>query len=220
MTEKIIEATRKLLKEFVKLSQLSQIVVAVALTIFAFSMGQCESDSKLNKFRAEFSMLQEQAEKTKQFADSAKTEVVRLSNESKQKDATITKLSLKVELGNQSRERLRGELSVLEDSLESAMDTAQVVQIQEGIIYNLKDQLETAECTITTQREIITAQQFKITKLDSAIALTTQRGDSLQNVVNNLINMPKPPRQCISKKTAGIVAFTAGVIVGDKLARR
>ena len=80
--------------------------------------------------------------------------------------------------------------------------------------------MSNAESVIGQQKEIITAQQFKISKLDSAVAIATQRGDSLQVVVNKLIDMPKPPRQWISKKTAGLISFAAGVIIGDRLAGR
>jgi len=218
--EKLLNAFRDVLSIYVKMPQLTQIVLAVALGIFAFNAGQCDSDSKINQFRADFAMLQKQATATKQFADSASNEVTRLTEESKSKDATITRLSLTIEIGNKKREQLKGTLIVMEDSLRVTTDTAQIVNIQEGIIYNLKEQVVTAENTIAQQKEIINTQNVKITKLDSAVALAMQRGDSLQIVVDKLINMPKPPRQWISKKTAGMISFAAGVIIGDQLARR
>ena len=216
----ILNALRKVLSVYTKMPQLTQIILACALVAFAFNAGQCNGDSKLNKFRAEFEILQTEAKNTKQFADSAKAEVSRLTDEAKSKDSVITKLTLVVDIDAKKRQQLKGSLNVLEDSLKSAKDTAQIVQIQEGIIGNLKEQVSSAETTIGQQKEIISAQQFKITKLDSAVMLANRRGDSLQVVVDKIIAMPKPPRQWISPKTAGIIAFVAGVVVGDQIARR
>jgi uncharacterized phage infection (PIP) family protein YhgE len=218
--ERVIEALRKLIKDFSKMPQVTQLVVAGVLVLVAFNMGQCDSDSQLNKFRAEFSVLQKEATDTKHFADSVQSNVIRLADESKKKDSVITRLSFTIDFTNKQRTQLKGNLVKLEDSLRVVKDTAELIAIQEGIIYNLKDQVANAESVIENQKQVITTQQFKITKLDSAVALATQRGDSLQTVVTKLINMPKPPRQWISKKTAGMIAFATGVIVGDQLARR
>lgn len=218
--EKVIDAFRKLIKDFAKMPQPTQLILACVLVVAAFSFGQCNSDSKLNEFRQAFGKLQKEAELTKQFADSANNTVIRLTTESQQKDKQIASLTVTIEVTNKQRSLLKGNLSKLEDSLEVTKDTAQMVAIQEGIIFNLKEQVSNAESVIGQQKEIITAQQFKITKLDSAVAIATQRGDSLQVVVNKLIDMPKPPRQWISKKTAGMISFAAGVIIGDQLARR
>lgn len=218
--ERVIEALRKLIKDFSKMPQVTQLVVAGVLVLVAFNMGQCDSDSQLNKFRAEFSVLQKEATATKEFADSVKSDVVRLTDESKKKDSVITRLSVTIDFTNKQRVQLKGNLAKLEDSLLTVKDTAELVAVQQGIIYNLKDQVVNAESVIEKQKDVIANQQFKITKLDSAVALATQRGDSLQTVVTKLINMPKPPRQWISAKTAGMISFAAGVIIGDQLARR
>lgn len=218
--DKILDAFRRLIKDFAKMPQPSQLIVAVVLVFLAFSFGQCNSESKINQFRSEFATLQKEAKSAKQFADKANADVVRLVAESTQKDSLITRLTVTVEISNKQRIQLKGSLSKLEDSLSVTKDTTQIVAIQEGIIFNLKEQVAEAESTIRQQDEIINAQRFKITKLDSAVALATLRGDSLQTVVNKLIDMPKPPRQWISKKTAGMISFAAGVIIGDQLARR
>lgn len=218
--EKIINAARLLIKDFAKMPQPTQLIVACVLVVAAFSTGQCNSDSKLNQFRQEFAKLQKEANTAKQFADSTNNIVIRLTTESKQKDKQIASLTVTIDVTNKQRSILKGNLSRLEDSLEVTKDTAQIVAIQEGIIYNLKEQVSNAESVIGQQKEVIAVQQFKISKLDSAVAIATQRGDSLQVVVNKLIDMPKPPRQWISKKTAGLISFAAGVIIGDRLARR
>lgn len=218
--EKVIDAFRKLVKDFAKMPQLTQLIVACVLVVTAFSFGQCNSDSKLNQFREQFAKLQKEAETTKQFADSANNVVIRLTTESQQKDKQIASLTVTIDVSNKQRSILRGNLSRLEDSLEVTKDTVQIVSIQQGIIYNLKEQVSNAESVIEDQKQVIESQRFKITKLDSAVALATQRGDSLQVVVNKLIDMPKPPRQWISAKTAGMISFAAGVIIGDRLARR
>jgi len=200
--------------------QVTQLVVAGALVFIAFNMGQCNSDSQLNKFKAEFSVLQKEATDTKEFADSVKLDVNRLTGESKKKDSVITRLAITIDFTNKQRAQLKGNLTKLEDSLRTVKDTAELVAIQNGMIYNLHEQVSSAESVIEKQKDIITNQQFKITKLDSAVALAAQRGDSLQTVVTKLANMPKPPRQWISAKTAGMISFAAGIIIGDQLGRR
>lgn len=218
--ELVIEALRKLIKDFSKMPQITQLIVGGILVFAAFNMGQCNSESQLNKFRAEFSILQKEASATKEFADSVKSDVIRLTDESKKKDSLITRLSFTIDFTNKQRSQLKGNLIKLEDSLKVVKDTVELIAIQEGIIYNLKDQVSNAESVIEQQKNVISNQQFKITKLDSAVALATQRGDSLQAVVTKLVNMPKPPRQWIGTKTAGMISFAAGVIIGDRLARR
>jgi len=217
--DKIINAARRLLVDFGKMPQVSQYIVAVVLVLFAFNAGQCNSESKLANFRQQFVALQNEAKVTKQFADSANAEVDRLMTESKSKDERIAKLSLTVSFNKEKGKSLKTSLVSLEANL--AMTPApDSISIQRDIIGNLKEQVVLAEETIVKQQEIITEQQFKITKLDSAVALATVRGDSLQTVVTKLINLPKPPRPWISKKTAGMIAFVTGVVVGDQLARR
>lgn len=217
--DKTIDALRRLLKDFAKMPQPSQLIVAGVLVVAAFNFGQCDSESKINKFRAEYVALQKEARVATQFADKAKADVSRLVAESNQKDSTINKLSINIEISARQRTQLKGSLSRLEDSLMVAKDTAQIVTIQEGIIFNLKEQLTVADKTIEDQKQIINSQKYKITKLDSAVALATQRGDSLQTVINKFIKLEPPPRQWISKKTAGIIAFAAGVYVGHQVSR-
>lgn len=135
-TEKIIGESRKLLTAFGKMPQLTQLIVACMLVAVSFNLGQCNGDSKLNKFRAEFATLQKEAKVTKQFADSAKSQVTQLTLEAHSKDSVITRLSLSVELGNKKRDVLKGTLNKLEDSLKVTTDTAQIIGIQEGIIDN------------------------------------------------------------------------------------
>lgn len=217
---KLLDALIKFGKQFGKLSNVSQFAVLVALTFVAFNMGECGSDARLNKFRLEFATLKQQADSASMFANIAKKDVDRLTKEVKKKDSTITKLTISIEFTNKERQKLNGTYAELEHKLQTVKDTVEIVQTQLEMIGNLKQQVAHADTIIKTQVQIIKDQQFKITKLDSATAIATQRGDSLYRVVENLRKMPSPPKQWISPRTAGMIAFVTGVVAGDYLARR
>lgn len=222
MLMKMLESIIKFGKGFQSLSQVGQFAVIIGLVFLAFSFGSCDSDKKIKDFTIKYEQLQTEATSAKLFADSAKTKIASLTSDVKSKDEAIKKLTISVEFREKERSLLRNKLSLLDDQLESATDTAQIVQIQEGIIYNLKEQLTVADSTSSDLRKLLDLERYKVSKLDSAVALANARGDRLQVVVDSLIKLPapKPSRTWISKKTIGTMAFIGGVLVGDHLARR
>lgn len=219
---KLLDSVINFGKKFQSLSQVGQYAVVIGLVFIAFNFGSCDGNKKIKEFVIKYEQLQSEAQSAKLFADSAKTTISSLTSQANAKDETIKKLTISVEFRDKERQKLKNNLSSLEEKLVAAKDTAEMMQIQEGIIFNLKDQLITADSTNSDLRKTIELQKYKITKLDSALVLANIRGDRLQIVVDSLVKLPspKPPRQWISKKTLGAVAFVGGVLAGDYLARR
>lgn len=216
----VIEALIRLMKEFAKLTFRTQTLVVVVLIFVSFNFGQCDGDAKVNDFRQKYVALQANAVAAQKFSDSAKTQVAQLVRESKQKDDSIIRLKVTVDVANKQRSTLRNNLGAMEDRLEHVTDIAERSEIQQGIIYNLKEQVTEAEEVITQQKTIIDQQDVKILKLDQALALATERADRFEDVNKQLIDLKPPPRIWLNKKVLGTTAFIAGVVVGNKIAQR
>lgn len=219
---KLLNNIIKFGKSFQSLSQIGQIAVVIALVAIAFNFGSCEGDKKIKQFVVKYEQLQTEAKSAKSFADSAKNKITLLTNDVNSKNEVIKKLTISVEIRENQRKELKNDLVDLEQNLLAAKDTAELVVVQEHIIDNLKTQLNVADSTNSDLKKLLQLERYKVSKLDSAIVLANSRGDKLQVVVDSLIKLPPPkaPRNWISKKTIGIVAFAGGVFVGDYLARR
>lgn len=204
-------------KSFEKLGNVGKIAVLGAAAFIAFAFGECNNHDKLVQFQIKYEQLQKEVK----IADSLKTKVAVLTSEANNKDTVIKRLTVSLQTQKLQRQKLVGNLEVLEDNLKFAKDTAELVQVQQGIIYNLKEQLTEADKINETQSEVIQNQQYKIVKLNEALELSNIRGDRLQESLDkfNNLKMPTPKKPFISKKTAGIIAFVGGVVVGNTLAK-
>lgn len=215
--EKFVVELRKLLESFAKVSFRTQTLVAGMLVFVAFNFGQCDGDSRVNDFRTKYVALQKEATAAQKFSDSAKIVVAQLTTEARQKDTVITRLKITTDITNKQRAALRENLNDLENDLAQTRDTAQIVAIQEGIIYNLKDQVKNAESVIEQQKTVINEQDTKILKLDQALTLANERANRFEEVNKKLIDLSPPPRVWLNKKVIGATAFVAGVVVGHKM---
>lgn len=215
--EKFVVELRKLLESFAKVSFRTQTLVAGMLVFVAFNFGQCDGDSRVNDFRTKYVALQKEATAAQKFSDSAKLVVAQLTTEARQKDTVITRLKITADITNKQRAALKESLNDLENDLVQTRDTAQIVAIQEGIIYNLKDQVKNAESVIEQQKTVINEQDTKILKLDQALTLANERANRFEEVNKKLIDLSPPPRVWLNKKVIGATAFVAGVVVGHKM---
>lgn len=215
--EKFVAELRKLLEAFAKVSFRTQTLVAGMLVFVAFNFGQCDGDSRVNDFRTKYVALQKEATAAQKFSDSAKIVVAQLTTEARQKDTIITRLKITTDITNKQRAALRESLNDLENNLAQTRDTAQIVSIQEGIIYNLKDQVKNAESVIEQQKTVINEQDTKILKLDQALTLANERANRFEEVNKKLIDLTPPPKVWLNKKVLGATAFVAGVVVGHKM---
>lgn len=219
----------KLLDTFAKIGSIASsfssvikyILIAV-IVIFAFDAGTCEGDKKVQEFKEKYEILQTEANEVKIFAESAQKKIIELTDDARSKDDSITALSAKVKSRDKQRDGLKEDLKDLEEELSEAKDAQEEVQVLDHIVSNLKTQLNVADSTNNDLQKLLQLERYKVTKLDSAVAAATVRGDRLQDVVDSLIKLPPPktPKTWISKKTIGVIGFAGGVILGDYLARR
>lgn len=208
-------------KSFERLGNTGKLSVIGAAAFIAFSFGECNNHDKLVKFQLQYEQLQKEAANTTKVADSLKTKVAALTTEATNKDTVIKRLIISVQTQKLQREKLIGSLQVLEGNLQVAKDTAEIVQVQQGIIYNLKEQLAESDKTIQDQNKIIQNQQYQLVKINEALVLSNARGDKLQESLDKFVvlKMPTPKKPFISKKIAGAIAFIGGIYVGNQLAK-
>ena len=153
----------------------------------------------------EMRVFKEQSELATQYADSLKKQVLVHESEAATARARATTAE------TQAR-KSKNTTNVLLQELDSLKET-------------VTDSIEMARLIIPKQDSVITQQQVTITKQDTqiiflgvaleetstALTLSKQRGDSLQTVVNNIPEPPKPPvLPTISRKQA----FVGGVVIG------
>lgn len=208
-------------KSYEKLGIVGKLAVGVGIALILVTFGDCNNHDKLVQFQIKYEQLQKEAESTKKYADSIKTKIAILTNEAKNKDTVITRLTVSIQSQKAKQQKLSGNLEILEENLKNARDTAEIVEVQKGIIYNLNEQVKTSDEIIMKQTEVITNQQYKILKLDEALVLANARGDRLQESIDKFttLKMPTPKQPLIGKKTAGVIAFIGGVYVGNKVLR-
>jgi hypothetical protein len=203
------------------------IILMVVVAVVAFSMGNCGGEDKYDKFLKEYKTFKEQAELTKKYGDSLRVEVDKLQDSIQIKDTHIGKLNVVVVKNNTERKKLSNKLSYLEselDSLKNTGDSSAIIVTQDSIIVNLKDQIKTADNTITYKDSIITATTEKFELTDTQKKLYKKEADSLRIIVSNI---PKPPKKdkflgFIPKPNRYVisaVSFGTGVVVGSKLSR-
>lgn len=214
--KEIINAIIRFLKEFAKVPKFSQVLFTIMLVSVSFTAGQCRSEKSLQEFRKQFVAVQADAKSAKAYAEKTKVQVNKLLDEVNEKDQTINKLNVAINVSNQKRATLKTNLVALEKSLDIAKDTAEIVQVQQGIIYNLTEQLTEAENIMVKQQEVNTTQRTQILGLQTAVALSMKRGDSLQTVVDRVIVIKPPTTSKTNKILIGALGFVAGVWVGNQ----
>lgn len=208
-------------EQWEKLGISGKLAVIGAAAFAMFSFGECTNYDKLKEFEIKYKQLQEEADSTKKIANEEKTKVSVLATEVRNRDTTIRRLTISIEVSQKQREKLKGGYEVLAENLREAKDTAEMFHIQEGMIANLNEQLKEADNTITQKSEIIQNQKYQISKLDEALAIANTRGDRLQTQLDKFtaLKMPTPHKPLISKKVSSTIAFIGGVYLGNRLAK-
>ncbi len=216
-------------KAFGQLTQVSQIAVFAALIFVAFSAGNCNGKTELDSFIVEYNELQRNAQRTTLYADSLQQKVTTLADSAKKQDEKIKTLQISISFREREQVTQRRELAQLEDRIEQARadsNLVTVVAVQDTAITNLKEQVETSNHIITEQKEVIQVQHTQILSLNEALTLSTMRGDSLYTVLSTLPKPPSNPDKFFfgllpkpSRTVVGVVALTAGVVIGNQLRR-
>lgn len=153
-------------------------------------------------------VFKEQAENAARYADSLKVQVVTLDNVAKVAQSRAAVAESQVRKSKNTTNILRQELDSLKETVTDSVEMARlIIPKQDSIITQ-------QEVTISRQDVQIVFLNTALEAKDSALVISNLRGDSLQTVVDNIPEPPKPsPLPTISRKQA----FVGGVIVGVML---
>ncbi len=225
---KILQTLQIFGKNFDKLSEMGKLVIIAILLFAAYSTVAYESGSKLNEFIVQYDELKRNAAITTKMADSLRGQVVDLSNESNAKEEVIKKLSINISIKETKRNKLQDTVHRLEQTIaEAKVDSnlPRVVAYQDTVIGKLKTQLVVSDGIIDDQKNIIKAKTEQTVLLQQSVALSMQRGDSLQAIITKLPATPKNPDKFFgfipkpSRKVVGAIGFGVGVLAGVQLTK-
>jgi hypothetical protein len=161
-------------------------------------------------------------------ADSLKNTVVQLSDSANKKEEIIKKLTISISFKDRQKITLKNNLERLEhDVVLAKIDSniPAVISAQDTIIGNLKTQIVTTEDIVSEQASIIKTHEDQTILLKKSVALSMQRGDSLQSIVSSLPVPPKNPNKIFgfipkpNRTVVGAIAFGTGVLAGVKLTK-
>ena len=212
-------------RSFSGLNKVGQLAVTGALVFIAFSIGNCGGEDKLDSFIIEYNEFKREAQKTTEFADSLKTAVVKLTDEAKEKEDTIKKLTIGISFKQKQTQSLKQKLTALEAHTEVAMDTTEILVLKDSTIDNLKTQVATTEAIVEEKDKIIELKTEQLALITNSLQLSTQRGDSLQRTLLSLPPTPKNPNKIFgfiplpSRKTVAISALLSGIAIGTVITK-
>ena len=153
----------------------------------------------------EMRVFKEQSELATQYADSLKKQVRVHETETAAARARATTAELQARKSKNTTNVLLQELDSLKETVTDSIEMARLIIPKQDTIITQQ------QVTITKQDTQIVFLGVALTETSTALTLSNQRGDSLQTVVNNIPDPPKPPMlPTISRKQA----FVGGVVVG------
>lgn len=216
--DKVFKSVVSFAESVSKLTIIGQLTVVGALIFFVFSFKGCSTSPDIEKLKLE-------VEQTTNYADSLKDSVSHLQKVVSDKDSKITVLKLEVSMKQSIRQQLKSKQAVLENKIIVETDTVIIVSLQDTTIDNLKAQVAIADTIITTKDKIISEKETQVHLLQTGIAASNIRGDSLQTTLNTTLDkytkkdkffgfLPMP-----SRKVVAATALIAGVYVGTQLTK-
>jgi len=153
----------------------------------------------------EMRVFKEQSELATQYADSLKKQVRVHETEAAAARARATTAESQARKSKNTTNVLLQELDSLKETVTDSIEMARLIIPKQDTIITQQ------QVTITKQDTQIVFLGVALTETSTALTLSNQRGDSLQTVVNNIPDPPKPPMlPTISRKQA----FVGGVVVG------
>lgn len=215
-------------KGFDKLTSVGKAIIVSILLFVVYSAGSSGGKNELDQFIIEYNSLKKTAENTTELADSLKHQVVQLSDSAKQKEEIIKKLTINISFKERQKTTLKNNLERLERNVvlaKSDSNLTKTIAIQDTVIDNLKTQVVATEEIVREQSEIIKTHEAQSVLLNKSVALSIQRGDSLQSVISSLPATPKNSNKIFgfipkpNRTVVGAIAFGTGVLAGVKLTK-
>lgn len=149
--------------------------------------------------------FKKQAEHASVYADFLKSQVEVQQNIARAAESRATFAELQVRKSKNTTNVLRQELDSLKETVTDSTEMARLIIPKQDSIINQQ------EVTIGKQDVQIVFLNTALQAKDSALVLSNLRGDSLQTVVDNIPEPPKPPKlPTITRKQA----FIGGTVVG------
>jgi hypothetical protein len=203
-----------------KLSSTRQFVAgAIIFFVVSFIFKGCSTSNDVEKLKLE-------VQSTNSYADSLKDSVNYLQKIVSDKDSKIITLKLQASEKQNTRQQLKTKQVVLEQKTIIETDTVILISLQDTTINNLKAQVAIADTIITKKDEIISEKEAQVNLLQTGIAVSNMRGDSLQTTLNTTLNkytkkdkffgfFPKPNRTVVAA-----TALITGIYVGTQLTKK
>ena len=154
---------------------------------------------------AQMRKFKQQSELALQYADSLKKESLVHENAAKLAQARADVAALQARKSKNATNVLLQELDSLKETVTDSIEMARlIIPKQDSVITQ-------QQVTITKQDTQIVFLNTTLEEINAALLLSNKRGDSLQTVVNNIPEPPKPPMlPTLSRKQV----FVGGVVVG------
>ncbi len=204
--KKLLEATKLTAETITALMPFIKMAL-VAFATFAIVMVVNTSyfDKKEQSYLAQMREFKEQSELASKYADSLKTEITVQENNARaavaraevaQKEAAVSRMRAAV---------LRHGVDSLKETITDSTEMARVIIPKQDSLIN--------EQSVVIGKQVTAIENLNnaIVNKDSTITLLTISRDSLQRVVNNIPEPPKPP---ILPKLTRKQVFIGGTVVG------
>lgn len=204
--KKFLEGTKLTAETITAVLPLIKIVlIATGTFVIAMIINTGIAEDREQQYLAQMRLFKEQSALASKYADSLAVEVKRQESIANAAKARATAAQREAELSRARTAVLTKGLDSLRETITDSTEMARLIIPKQDAI--IQEQL----VTITKQDTTIINLNEALTNKDSTITLLTISRDSLQRVVNNIPEPPKPP---IFPRITRKQVFTGGVIAG------
>lgn len=184
---------------------IKMVLVAAAAFVVAMMINTGIAEDREQQYLADMRVFKEQSELASKYADSLAVEVKRQESIANAARIRATAAQRDAELSKVRTATLAQGLDSLRETITDSTEMARlIIPKQDSIIQEQSVTISKQDTTISNLNDALTSK-------DSTITLLTISRDSLQRVVNNIPEPPKPPMfPRITRKQV----FVGGVIAG------
>ena len=180
-------------------------LVLLAIVIIVLLINTQLVSNREEQYITQMREFTKQAEHASVYADSLKSQVEAQQNLARVAESRAAVAESQARKSKNTTSVLRQELDSLKETVTDSIEMARVIIPKQDAI------IAQQEVTINKQDVQIVFLNTALVVKDSALVLSNLRGDSLQTVVDNIPQPPKPsPLPTISRKQA----FIGGTVVG------
>lgn len=202
--KKFLEAVALIGEAIVAFATATKVILvavgALALVMFVYTK---KIDGVEQQYIAQMRVYEQDAEAARKHADKLAVEITVHKDAAAVAEQKATRLGQTVAAARANTNVTLQELEHIRRAITDSVELARVVIPRQDSIIGLQQQ------TIANQDEQVTFLQYALVKKDTALIISTHRGDSLYTVLANLPSVPVvTPRYSLKK------IFGAGVVTG------